>query len=501
MAVLSCRKYVWSGHSCLLWTNLHDRRRSDCEIRTSQSFYKRYYSSQRTWHTAYPIISNASLVIYSRTMPTNKSSSVIIVGGGAFGTSTAYHLASRGYTSVTVLDRFDAPSKDSAACDLNKVIRTDYPNPLYAKLGQEAMTEWKDPKSLFAGLYRESGWIMAAHEMTRGWLEKSRLLSEKIGRKGVKYLTADEIKQKWPAFTGDFPGWTNLYSPAAGWAPSGQALLRMANAAKSKGVKYTFGDAGYAKKLLYEADGTCTGVLTADGTVHRADVVILASGANTATLVEAKQEVVAQNSTIAVIKLEPHEVEKYRNIPIIDDFEQAIIFPPDESGLIKLCSCRPTTNFKNKFVPGASITHSLGDYPYDGCPKEIEAEIRTFVREMLPELADRPFVHTKMCWDAVAGDLNFRICPYPETKNLFIATIGSNHGFKFMPVIGKYVADMLEGKLGREWLDLWAWKFGKVPEDHVDPHPFPLRELADMTGWAGRHTPGRGKMPWTWSRL
>lgn len=149
---------------------------------------------------------------------------------------------------------------------------------------------------------------------------------------------------------------------------------------------------------------------------HQADIVLLASGANTATLVDAKKEVVAQCSVICVMKLEPHEVEKYRNIPIIDDFEQGmviyqaseleaitqlligIIFPPDENGLIKLCSCRCLTNYKNKFVPGASLLHSLGDYPYDGCPKEIEDEMRTFVREMIPELADRPFISTKLCW-------------------------------------------------------------------------------------------------------
>lgn len=143
--------------------------------------------------------------------------SVLIVGGGAFGTSTAYHLSLRGYSSVTVLDRFDAPSKDSAATDLNKVIRADYPNPLYTQLGLEAMRVWKDTGSVFAGLYRESGWVMAAHDLTREWLEKSRLTAEKAGRKGVKYMTAAELRKQWPSFTGEFPGWTNLWSPAAGW--------------------------------------------------------------------------------------------------------------------------------------------------------------------------------------------------------------------------------------------------------------------------------------------
>lgn len=151
--------------------------------------------------------------------------SVLIVGGGVFGTSTAYHLSNRGYTRVTVLDRFDAPSKDSAACDLNKVVRADYPNPLYTKLGTEAMDIWKDPKSIFSGLYRETGWIMSAHSMTRGWLESARQTALKAKRQGVQYLSTEELKKRWPAFTGNFPDWTNLWSPAAGWVSNSLSAL------------------------------------------------------------------------------------------------------------------------------------------------------------------------------------------------------------------------------------------------------------------------------------
>ncbi|KAM5345225.1 hypothetical protein ACJ41O_011087 [Fusarium nematophilum] len=428
--------------------------------------------------------------------------SVLIIGGGVFGTSTAYHLAQRGYSQVTVVDRFDPPSRDSAATDLNKVIRADYPNPLYAKLGLETLAVWKDPESLFSGLYQETGWVMGGHEMTRGWLENAKELARRTGRPGVEYLSAEQMRQKWPALTGEFPDWTNLYSPQAGWVPSGQALLRMAIAAQEKGARYITGDAGHIKKLVYDQDGTCRGAVAANGQFHTADLVVVAAGASLPALVDgANTDVVAQTSAICVIQLEPDEIEKYRDIPIIDDFEQGIIFPPDENGLIKLCSVRLVTNYKNHDVPGSSILHSVGDYPYDGCPKELEDEMRQFVREMIPELADRPFVTTRLCWDGMATDLNFRICPYPQTKNLYIATAGSNHGFKFLPVIGKYVADLLEGRLGREWADLWSWRFGKIPDNFQDPHPWPLRDLSELTGWRGRNAPGAGKLPWTWSRL
>ncbi|KAI1870800.1 uncharacterized protein JN550_004946 [Neoarthrinium moseri] len=427
--------------------------------------------------------------------------SVLIVGGGAFGTSTAFHLSHRGYASVTVLDRFNAPSTDAAATDLNKVIRFDYPNPLYTKLGREAMEAWVSPTSIFTGLFRKTGWIMSGHEMTTGWLSKAYDLAKKEKREGVRYLTAADIKQQWPAFTGEFPGWTNLWSPNAGWAASGQALLRMAKAAENNGVKYICGTAGQVIKLVYEEGGKCIGAITADGSLHRADIVILSAGAQTAALVEAKDEVEASASAVTVIALTPQEAEKYKDIPIIDDFEQGIIFPPDENGLLKLCSCRFVTNYKNKRSPGASIGQSHADYPHDGIPMEIDQELRVFLREMIPELADKPWLTTRMCWDGMSKDLNFRICPYPRTKNLYLASVGANHGFKFLPVIGKYVVDMLEGKLSPEYSELWSWKNGETPEQANNPHPYPVRELSDLQGWSQRHLAGSGKLPWTWSKL
>ena len=93
----------------------------------------------------------------------------------------------------------------------------DYPNPLYSKLGLEAMKIWEKPNNLFHGLFRRTGWIMSAHEMTAGFLQTAYETSKKAGRKGVKFIDIPETKRMFPQFTGNFSGWTNLWSPQAGW--------------------------------------------------------------------------------------------------------------------------------------------------------------------------------------------------------------------------------------------------------------------------------------------
>lgn len=59
--------------------------------------------------------------------------------------------------------------------------------------------------------------------------------------------------------------------------------------------------------------------------------------------------------------------------------------------------------------------------------------------------------------DAFTTTSDFIISPHSASKGLYVATCGSFHGFKFFPVLGKYVTQMLEGELAPELVEKWAW--------------------------------------------
>jgi glycine/D-amino acid oxidase-like deaminating enzyme len=67
--------------------------------------------------------------------------SYVIVGSGVFGTSTALHLI-RKYPDATIhlidRDAYDAPVRVAASWDWNKVIRADYGDIFYTRLGSSA---------------------------------------------------------------------------------------------------------------------------------------------------------------------------------------------------------------------------------------------------------------------------------------------------------------------------------------------------------------------------
>lgn len=69
-------------------------------------------------------------------MGITKNDHIAIIGGGAFGLSTAFELSQQGYTDITVFEKdSEIPSRWSAANDLNKIMRAEYEDPWYTELG------------------------------------------------------------------------------------------------------------------------------------------------------------------------------------------------------------------------------------------------------------------------------------------------------------------------------------------------------------------------------
>ena len=90
---------------------------------------------------------------------------------------------------------------------------------------------------------------------------------------------------------------------------------------------------------------------------------------------------------------------------------------------------------------------------------------------------------TRLCYytDTPHGD--FLITCHPTHPHLFLATGGSGHGFKFLPVLGDKIVEAIEGTLEPELADLWT--FHSQHQVHTSP------ALRDCKG-------GGGKREW-WS--
>jgi len=91
-------------------------------------------------------------------------------------------------------------------------------------------------------------------------------------------------------------------------------------------------------------------------------------------------------------------------------------------------------------------------------PVEGEADLRRGLREMLPALGDRPFESTRICWYTDTPTADFIVDYVPRKEGLFLATGGSGHAFKFLPVLGDVIVDIMLGKDQGVWKDKWRWR-------------------------------------------
>jgi sarcosine oxidase/L-pipecolate oxidase len=69
--------------------------------------------------------------------------------------------------------------------------------------------------------------------------------------------------------------------------------------------------------------------------------------------------------------------------------------------------------------------------------------------------------------DASTPRHDFLICPHPHFESLYVATGGSFHGYKFLPVIGDYIVNMMKGTLDDELKKRWAWDVDGSKPDHM----------------------------------
>ena len=194
----------------------------------------------------------------------------------------------------------------------------------------------------------------------------------------------------------------------------------MAKEARRGGVKYVSGESSRVTQLLFDKTSTCIGARCVDGSVHFADTVILVAGTAAGSLLDLKGQLVAKGHTVGYIQLSKEEVKKYKSIPIIDHLEGGkssscspdlvlvwssqlivvfigIVFPPQEDGIIKIGAVHFVTNY-HKSHPDVSLPRYRSDNTKDGIPKPIETQLRTWLKEILPDLADREWFETRICW-------------------------------------------------------------------------------------------------------
>ncbi|GAA5872185.1 hypothetical protein JCM16303_001003 [Sporobolomyces ruberrimus] len=394
---------------------------------------------------------------------------VLIIGAGEFGSTTALSLAEGPYKGheglITVVERgAEPPALDAASSDYNKIVRSEYSDPLYAKLAREAIEQW-ETNARWKEHYHACGVIALSSKSDpqTAYVQGAYNYNvQELGKDVCECREDGTMKDFYPedVSTGSFAGDWGYKNRSGGWAASRDAVVSTNTAARSLGVRYIVGEASH---LLFNSTKTdVRGVKLTNGTSIEAEYVISAMGSWTPLLLpELKTNCLPTGQTVAVIQLSEEERERYARIPVSLCMDTGFYnFPPTSTGLLKFAihdrgwlSPNPQLNLPS--TPRTSLTPG---YEQQQIPASALAALKEGMKRIHPELAEKEILETRLCWysDRESGDFLFDY--HPKYKSLFVAAGGSGHAFKFMPLTGSWILSSMEKTLPSQLARLWSFE-------------------------------------------
>ncbi|KAK0387042.1 hypothetical protein NLU13_5356 [Sarocladium strictum] len=405
---------------------------------------------------------------------------------------------------------------DGASADMNKIIRSAYGGQSeYQALSTEAIAAWKSwNEELAAGVTLPPGmsrrdrvfvpngnislstaaqlppWEVACIEGMQAAGQEDKML-DTTNPRHCEIAESIGMAFAMDPFQRRKQGKPNVgvLDATGGMAVADKACRFALHKAKALGVKFIFGTPqGQFESLRYADDSDkqkVVGIRTADGKTHAAAMTILACGGWTPVLLPQLDGLCeATAGSVALLKIPRASPLWDRFLPdnfptwtwdIRDGAEGGLYgFPIDEHGWLKI-GYRGTkyTNplrhgdGKERSTPVTrwSPAHRDGKVPVGeeltDIPKQAYRVITRFLDEYLPELAAEgiKISKTRICWYTDTYDNHFVIDRVPQTQGLMVATGGSGHAFKYLPNIGNWVVDIMEGVgASRPAVRAWKWR-------------------------------------------
>lgn len=369
---------------------------------------------------------------------------VIVVGVGGMGSAACYHLARRGLR-VLGLERYDIPHALGSSHGHTRIIRLAYAeHPAYVPLLRRAYALWREMgEAADERLLYVTGGIDAGPE--GGEMFAGSLAS--CQEHGLRHEVLDgaAVNRRFPGYR--LPGdHACLYQRDAGFVLPERAIVVHVAAAQALGAEIH----GREPVLGWEAlPGGGVRVTTGRG-VYEAGRLVLSPGAWVGELAP----------PLAGIAVPERQVLGW--------FQPArpAWFAPDAFPVANIDFAEGRYYLLPAWgVPGLKIgryNHLRErvdpDALYRGISAADEAALRLCLSRYFPD-ADGPVMALAACMFTNTPDEHFVIDALPDAPEVLVVSACSGHGFKFVPVVGEIVADLIADGASR--FDLSMFRLGR----------------------------------------
>ena len=455
------------------------------------------------------------------------SSRVVVIGAGAFGGWTAYHLRKNHGVHVTLVDAYGPGNSHATSGDESRGVRSSYGDKA-APVG-ELWSSWaRRSMHLWPAFDREWGhdlksqmyWKTGDLFMRSDWeptIKRTREIWEKA-KVPFEVLTPDECRYRWPQINIEDIN-SILYEPDAGVVRARRATQAVASiVTRTLGVKLIISRA----KPGPIVDGKMTEITLLNGDKLHADAFVWACGP---WLMKTFPELLGNRMRIPLGQVAyygtPTGSDRFTfpnmpsyNFPGVTGW---VALPEDSRGFRVRGTesvARPPAGAAGVARPDSAAGRGAGAQarpPADPAQNDPDTSVRwfdvnantrqrDFITHRFPDMKNAPVLETRCCHYEGTSSRNFMIDLLPDTSNVWVAGGGNSEAFKSGPVIGEYVAHRIVGIHGDPEI---ATGF-KIPKDEFaanDPNGRGGRggAAADTTGRGGRgggragtDTTGRG---------
>jgi glycine/D-amino acid oxidase-like deaminating enzyme len=411
------------------------------------------------------------------------SPDIIVIGAGAWGGWTAFHLRRMG-ANVTLVDAYGPGNSRSTSGDESRGVRSSYGDrdpdkqEMWMLWAREAMKRWRAfddewGRDMRLNLFHTTGDLMFRDDWepflinTKKWWDKHHI--------PYQVLDARDVAKEFPVISIDDIN-VVMYEPDAGVVRARRSCQAVAAAFERLGGRIVIGRVQLPFKTT---SGRISEVTLDTGQTLRADSYVFAPGP---WLAKSFPEIFTEKMRTPLGYVcyfgTPMNEQRftYPNIPSYN-FQGVTgwaALPVDSRGFRVRGSERQPGQRRGNFlrtpIPPAQTDPDLSDR---WAPDTQIAGMRAFVAHRFPLLKDAPLLQTHSCHYEISSNRDFIVTRHPQITNLLIAGGGNAEGFKFGPVMGQYVAQRAMGDEGNPDI---AKAFALPEHDFEKPPAVPAQD-------------------------